>query len=106
MIDRLHAVVRERGPAWDRAVPLREQELWPEHASYMDALVAEGFIVLGGPLADGERVLFAVRAQDEGAIHKRFAGDPWSKRSLLITVSIDPWTILLDGRDVQEAVDG
>jgi uncharacterized protein YciI len=106
MIDRLHAVVRERGPAWEPAVSLREQELWPEHASFMDALVAEGFLVLGGPLADGERVLLAVRADDEGAVHRRLAGDPWSKRSLLITASIEPWTILLDGRDAQEAVGG
>jgi hypothetical protein len=45
----LFAVIRERGPAFDRSRPLEEQELWSEHAEYMDALVNDGFIVLGGP---------------------------------------------------------
>ncbi|MGH9229772.1 MAG: hypothetical protein ACRD07_13795 [Acidimicrobiales bacterium] len=25
---------------------------WPAHAAFMDGLVAHGFVVLGGPLAD------------------------------------------------------
>jgi uncharacterized protein len=98
----LYAVVRERGPAWDTALPLREQALWDEHAAFMDGLVEDGFVVMGGPLGDGERVLLVVRADDDGAVHRRLMGDPWSKRSLLITATIDPWTILLDGRENAE----
>jgi uncharacterized protein YciI len=105
MIDRLHAVIQEHGAAWDAALALREQAGWPEHASFMDGLVAEGFIVLGGPLADGERVLLAVRAPDEDTVRARLAADPWNQRGLLVTGSVDPWTILLDGRDItSEAV--
>ena len=99
MIDRLHAVMQEHGAAWDPAVPMREQTLWLEHASFMDGLVAEGFIVLGGPLADGDRVLLAVRAADADAVRARLAADPWNERGMLVTASVEPWTILLDGRD-------
>ena len=63
----------------------------------MDALVDRGFIVLGGPLADGQRVVHVVEAESEDAIRATLAEDPWSDTHLKIE-AIDPWTILLDGR--------
>ena len=42
----------------------------------MDALAAEGFIVLGGPLGDGTRALHVVDAESEEEIRGRFAVDP------------------------------
>jgi hypothetical protein len=51
------AVIRERGENWNASLPMRQQEHWDEHAAFMDALAEEGFIILGGPLGDGERVL-------------------------------------------------
>ena len=92
------AVTVERGPAWDDSRPMREQDEWDAHARYMDQLVDEGFIVLGGPLADGERVLMAVDAENEREIESRFAADPWRPMGLLATATIEPWEILLDGR--------
>jgi uncharacterized protein YciI len=92
------AVTVEHGPAWDDSRPMREQEEWDAHARYMDQLVDEGFIVLGGPLGDGERVLIAVSAEHESQIEERFAADPWRPMGLLVTARIDPWEILLDGR--------
>ena len=59
------AVRRVRGPAWDRALPMRSQAGWAEHAVFMNALAAEGFVVLGGPLGSGEEVLL-VRGQVRG----------------------------------------
>jgi hypothetical protein len=46
-------VLRRSGPQWDPSRPLEEQADWPAHASFMDGLVDAGFVVLGGPLADG-----------------------------------------------------
>ena len=43
------------GPRWKASAPPEQQSEWQPHASVMDELVDEGFIVLGGPLADGER---------------------------------------------------
>ena len=90
-------VLRRSGPQWDPSLPLEEQSGWSEHASFMDGLVAKGFIVLGGPLADEQRVVHAVEAQSEDAIRAKLARDPWSQTHLVID-TIDPWTIRLDWR--------
>src|SRR5438876_4101577 len=90
-------IVRRSGPEWNASKPLEEQSGWDEHAAFMDALVDDGFIVLGGPLADEERVAHAVEAESEDAVLAIFARDPWSETHLLVD-SIDPRTIRLDGR--------
>jgi uncharacterized protein YciI len=91
-------VFSEHGPGWDTSRAMEEQELWPEHAEFMDGLVADGFIVLGGPLGDGRRVMLVVEADNEEAIRSRLAPDPWVERDLLRIVRVDSWTIRLDGR--------
>jgi uncharacterized protein YciI len=91
-------VRRVRGPAWDAAVPMRSQPLWAEHAIFMNALAAEGFVVLGGPLGSGEEVLLVIDAASEEAARARLAADPWSTAGLLQISRVEPWTVLLDGR--------
>jgi uncharacterized protein YciI len=90
-------VLRRSGPQWDPSRPIEEQSDWPAHAAFMDALVEQGFIVLGGPLVDELRVVHAVEAESEEAIRVTLGRDPWSETHLRID-SIDPWTIRLDGR--------
>src|SRR5688500_18210873 len=90
------AVRRARGPAWNAALPMRQQTLWVEHAAFMNALAADGFVVLGGPLGDGAEVLLIIDAPSEEAIRARLATDPWSSAGLLEVVRVEPWTILLD----------
>jgi uncharacterized protein YciI len=90
-------VTRERGPGWDGARAMREQDGWDAHAAFMDALAEERFIVLGGPLGDEVRTAHVVEAESEQAIRETMARDPWSESHLVVD-SIDPWTILLDGR--------
>jgi uncharacterized protein YciI len=92
-----HVVLRRSGPRWDASLPLEQQSDWDAHAAFMDGLVAAGFIVLGGPLADEERVVHAVEAESEDAVRATLARDPWSGTHLLVD-TIDPWTIRLDGR--------
>ncbi len=92
-----HVVVLRAGPEWDRSRPLEEQSGWDEHASFMDRLVDDGFIVLGGPLADEHRVVHAVEAESEADVRATLARDPWSETHLVVD-AIDPWTIRLDGR--------
>ena len=80
---------------------MRAQTLWAEHAAFMDALAADGFVVLGGPLGSPEHpdeVLLVVSAPDAGAVRARLAGDPWSAADLLRVTRVARWTILLDGR--------
>jgi hypothetical protein len=92
-----HVVLRRSGPRWDPSRPLEEQSGWPAHAAFMDGLVDDGFIVLGGPLSDELRVVHAVEAESEEAIRARLAEDPWSESHLQID-AIEPWTIRLDAR--------
>ena len=92
-----HVVLLRSGPEWDPSRPMEEQSDWPAHASFMDGLVDAGFLVLGGPLADEQRVVHVVEAESEDAIRATLARDPWSESHLRID-SIDPWTIRLDSR--------
>jgi uncharacterized protein YciI len=92
-----HVVLTRSGPRWRRGRPLEEQSGWSEHASFMDGLVDDGFLVLGGPLADEHRVVHAVEAESEDAVRATLARDPWSGTHLVVD-AIEPWTIRLDGR--------
>lgn len=69
----------------------------------MDRLVAEGFILLGGPVGDRSRTLHLVEAADEDEVRRRLAEDPWAPAGLLEAGSIEPWALWLDFR--REAVD-
>lgn len=92
---RLFAVTRTRGKAWNSAKPMNSQEQWPEHATFMDDLASNRFVILGGPLGDKGDVLLVVDAADEGEIRSTLARDPWSKLGLLELQSIQLWTVLL-----------
>ena len=92
-----HVVLARSGPEWDASRSLEEQSGWDDHASFMDGLVDDGFIVLGGPLGDEHRVVHAVEAESEEAVRSTLARDPWSETHLRVD-SIDPWTIRLDAR--------
>jgi uncharacterized protein YciI len=93
-----YAVTQERGENWDARRSMREQEQWDEHAGFMDALVEDGFVVLGGPLDDGEKVLLIINAQSRQAIEARLAEDPWVPRGVRRIVQVERWEILLDAR--------
>jgi hypothetical protein len=60
--------------------------------------LADGFVILGGPIGDGERVLLVVEAEGEREVRERLAADPWLPAGILRIDSIEPWTIWLDGR--------
>jgi uncharacterized protein YciI len=94
-----YVVLRRSGPRWDPSRPLEEQSGWPVHAAFMDGLVASGFVVLGGPLADEQRVVLVIEAESEDAVRATLGRDPWSETHLVID-AIEPWTIRLDGRVV------
>jgi uncharacterized protein YciI len=90
----LFAVINTRGPAYRHGVAMEEQEAWRAHADFMNALVAEGFVALGGPLAEPD-VLLIVRAASDNDIRARLGADPWHAKGLLAIKSISPWTLRL-----------
>ena len=92
---KLFVVVRSRGPAWQSSLPLEGQVGWGAHAAFMDALEAEGFVVLGGPLEGTADALLVVRAVDPEEARTRLDGDPWTAGDLLRTSLVAPWTLRL-----------
>jgi uncharacterized protein YciI len=93
----LFAVIREAGPAWESG-GIFDQPAVEEHATFMNALSDDGFILFGGPLDGSEagpvRVLLIVDAEDEAVIHRRLAEDPWAITDRIRVASVEPWKIL------------
>ncbi|WP_426595476.1 hypothetical protein ACPPVS_07855 [Cellulomonas sp. McL0617] len=89
--------LRRSGPLWQAGLPLEDQSGFPEHAEFMDGLVAGGVVVLGGPLSDEVRVVEVIEAPSADAVRATLADDPWSG-SHLVVESVEAWTIRLDGR--------
>jgi uncharacterized protein YciI len=88
------AVFRSQGPGWRHDLPLREQPAFEEHRAFMNALADEGFVVIGGPLANGD-ILLAVDAASEDEIRRRLADDPWEEHGLGTVTSVVEWNTLL-----------
>jgi uncharacterized protein YciI len=94
------ALTTAHGPGWDPSRQIRDQDAWGEHAAFMDALVDDGFILLGGPIGDGQRTLHLVEATDEHEIRARLGEDPWASMELLQIGAVEPWALWLDGRQI------
>ena len=92
---KLYAVIRSRGSAWQPSLALEKQPGWNAHASFMDALVSAGFVLLGGPLEGTSDVLLIIRANDPDEIERRLEDDPWATQGLLRITRVSPWTLRL-----------
>lgn len=90
-------LVSEQGPGWHPGHAMREQEKWTEHAAFINALAASGFILLGGPLGSGHphRAQLVLNSPSEEDVRARLADDPWMREGILRIVSVEPWTILV-----------
>jgi uncharacterized protein YciI len=91
----LFAVIRTRGPAFEPSRPLEEQADWPAHAAFMNGLVRDGVVILGGPLEGTADVLLVMRAETADEARRQLAADPWTARDLLRVTRISPWTLRL-----------
>jgi hypothetical protein len=92
------ALTMSHGRGWDATRGIREQQAWDEHASFMEGLVDDGFVILGGPLDDGQHALLMVEAGDEQEVAARMREDPWALLGLLRISALERWNIWLDGR--------
>ena len=90
------------GPNRDSSKGTREQPFWDDHVVFIDRLVDEGFILMGGPLVgrDGlpQGALVIVNAQDENEVTEKLKNDPWFERGILKLESIKRWEIFIDVR--------
>ena len=91
-------VISSSGPNRDLLKSTREQPFWDEHAEFIDTLVAEGFILMGGPLIDEGGSLLIFNAEDENEVREKMKSDPWLERGILKQESIKRWQIFIDER--------
>lgn len=89
----MFAVIRKRGSGWKASLPLEAQQEWDGHAAFMDALAAEGFVVLAGPLDSTSEALIIVRANSAEEVDRRLANDPWTRSGMLETIKLAEWTL-------------
>ena len=99
-VPRVYFAVRlKRGGPWQWSRDLcASKSAGVSTLAFMDSLVEDGFIVLGGPLAGDREILHVVSAPSEQTVRERLAHDNWHQNGMLTITSIKPWTILLDGR--------
>jgi uncharacterized protein YciI len=90
------------GPDRDPSKGAREQPFWDEHAAFIDRLVAEGFILMGGPLLGQaglpQGALLIVNADDENEVKEKLKNDPWFEKGILKLESVTRWEIFIDAR--------
>lgn len=95
----LYAVLREAGPGWTEGKGAFEQPGVNDHSAFMNALSDAGFVLFAGPLAGSEhgriRALLIADASNEAEIDRRLADDPWVRTARLVTISIEPWNLIV-----------
>ena len=96
-------VTSSPGPNRDSSKGTREQPFWDEHAAFIDHLVDQGFIFMGGPLVDETGLpcgaLLIVNADDENEVREKLKNDPWFERGILKLESVNRWQIFIDARE-------
>lgn len=92
-----YLILRRYGPSWNYEVPRDRQAEWPAHAAFMDSLVEDGKILLGGPVNDGPLVLISAVSTTMNSILNKLALDPWENLGLIEDLEIKRWEILLRG---------
>ncbi len=90
--------ISSAGPNRDLSKGSREQRFWDEHGVFIDALVDEGFILMGGPLVDEGGAMLIVKAEDEKEVREKMKNDPWYEHGMLKLESIKRWEIFIDQR--------
>jgi uncharacterized protein YciI len=90
--------ISSAGPNRDPSKGTREQPFWDEHAAFIDQLVDEGFILMGGPLIDEGGAMLIVNAEVESEVREKLKNDPWFEEGVLKLEAVKRWQIFIDAR--------
>jgi uncharacterized protein len=91
-------VISSAGSNRDHSKSTREQPLWDQHAAFIDQLVTEGFVLMGGPFIEEGGSMLVVSADNATEVQKKLKNDPWMKHHVLKLESIKHWQIFIDVR--------
>jgi len=94
--------ISSAGPKADPSKVTRQQPFWDEHVAFIDQLVAEGFIMMGGPFVNEAEIphgaLFILNTEDENEVRNKLKNDPWFEKGILKLESVSRWQIFIDAR--------
>lgn len=93
------------GPTWT-AGDVREQPGWDAHGAFIDRLVDDGTVVMGGPFADRSGSIVLLEGLDVPAAARALAADPFLANGVFVLESIRPFEVFVDalpGRDGRPA---
>ena len=74
---------------------MEEQEDWRAHADFMNRLVDEGFMLLGGPLTARAMFCSSCARPTRPRSRRDWRQDCWTVQGLLRTRQISPWWLRL-----------
>ena len=98
MIKSTFLAISSAGPNRDFSKDTRKQAFWDEHAKFIDQLVDDGLILMGGPLIDEGGSLLIFNAKDENEVREKLKNDPWTEHGILRLQSVKRWEIFIDQR--------
>lgn len=91
-----YMILSSAGAKRDLSIDTREQPYWDEHAAHIDSYIANGMIVLGGPLIDEGGAILVVKADDEAAVRAMLDADPWYEHEILKLEWISRWQVFIN----------
>ena len=94
----IFVAISSAGPNRDFSKGTREQPFWNEHAAFIDKLVDDGFILMGGPSVDEGGSLLIFNAEVENEVREKLKNDPWARHGILKLESVKRWEIFIDER--------
>lgn len=95
---RTFLAISSAGPNRNFSKGIRDQAFWDEHATFIDRLVDDGFILMGGPLVDEGGSLLIFNAESEAEVREKLKNDPWTRHGILKLESVKLWEIFIDQR--------
>jgi hypothetical protein len=96
LFGRGHSAQNSRATASRRGQARQGAEHRPLVSAFVDHVVAEHFILLGGPLPDKGGAALVVHAGSEAEVRKRLGLDPWYEHGILALERVRRWDIFVD----------
>jgi uncharacterized protein YciI len=83
------------GPTWQNGPP-EDQPGWDEHAEFVDALVAAGTFVMGGPFSDNSGSLVLLEGVTSSEVRTLMETDPFVVNGVFVVDDVRDWTVYVD----------
>ncbi|HEY7002957.1 MAG TPA: YciI family protein [Gaiellaceae bacterium] len=94
-------VIFNAGPAWGDGPP-EDQPDWDAHADWVDALIAAGTFVMGGPLSDNSGSITLLEGISGAQASELVATDPFVLNGVFELDSVRDWTVYVDELSAKE----